>query len=139
MTTTPTVSLNKIDGVCELNALHSIISSLEDGKYTVAIKRATRKRTNNQNDWLWGVVYPRLQQGLIDAGWEIVDIEQVHELCKSNFAAQDLINPTTGEVVSLPSSTAKMTTTQFTTYVDKIRSFAGEYLNITIPDPNEQT
>ena len=135
---TPTISLTKVDGVCELSHLHSIISSLSDGYYTITLKKAARKRTNNQNEWLWGVVYPLLQQGLIDAGWEIVDLEQVHELCKSQFASQDLINADTGEVLNLPSSTAKMTTTEFTTYVDKIRAFASEYLNVIIPDPHEK-
>ena len=35
-------------------------------------------------------------------------------------------------------STAELTTTQMMDYVSEIQQFAAEYLNVIIPDPNEQ-
>lgn len=111
---------------------------LPNGDYSITITPNRKTRSNQQNAYLWGVVYPAVLFGLQDAGWEITHEEQVHEYCKQAFAAREVINKDTGEVLSLPSSTARMQTAEFNAYVDKIKAFALEYLNITIPEPNEE-
>lgn len=112
---------------------------LPNGDYIFTVTPNRKTRSNQQNAYLWGVVYPAVLLGLKDAGWEITHEEQVHEYCKQAFAAREVINKDTGEVLSLPSSTARMQTTEFNVYVDKIKAFALEYLNVTIPEPNEET
>lgn len=111
---------------------------LPNGDYIFTVTPNRKTRSNQQNAYLWGIVYPAVLFGLQDAGWEITDEEQVHEYCKQAFAAREVINKDTGEVLSLPSSTARMQTAEFNVYVDKIKAFALEYLNITIPEPNEE-
>lgn len=111
---------------------------LPNGDYIFTVTPNRKTRSNQQNAYLWGVVYPAVLFGLQDAGWEITHEEQVHEYCKQAFAAREVINKDTGEVLSLPSSTARMQTAEFNVYVDKIKAFALEYLNITIPEPNEE-
>ncbi len=111
---------------------------LPKGDYIFTVTPNRKTRSNQQNAYLWGVVYPMVLLGLQDAGWEITDEEQVHEYCKQAFAAREVINKDTGEVISLPNSTARMQTAEFNVYVDKIKAFALEYLNITIPEPNEE-
>ena len=111
---------------------------LPNGDYIFTVTPNRKTRSNQQNAYLWGVVYPAVLLGLKDAGWEITHEEQVHEYCKQAFAAREVINKDTGEVLSLPSSTARMQTAEFNVYVDKIKAFAFEYLNITIPEPNEE-
>lgn len=111
---------------------------LPDGEHLITIAPYRKTRSNQQNAYLWGVVYPAVLFGLQDAGWEITHEEQVHEYCKQAFAAREVINKDTGEVLSLPSSTARMQTAEFNVYVDKIKAFAFEYLNVTIPEPNEE-
>ena len=111
---------------------------LPNGDYIFTVTPNRKTRSNQQNAYLWGVVYPAVLLGLKDAGWEITHEEQVHEYCKQAFAAREVINKATGEVLSLPSSTARMQTAEFNVYVDKIKAFALEYLNITIPEPNEE-
>ena len=118
--------------------LHETLVSLPLGDYVITITPNRKTRSNQQNAYLWGIVYPSVLFGLQDAGWEIIDEEQVHEYCKQAFAAREVINKDTGEVLSLPSSTARMQTAEFNVYVDKIKAFALEYLNITIPEPNEE-
>lgn len=118
--------------------LDETINNLPLGDYVITITPNRKTRSNQQNAYLWGIVYPSVLFGLQDAGWEITDEEQVHEYCKQAFAAREVINKDTGEVVSLPSSTARMQTAEFNVYVDKIKAFALEYLNITIPEPNEE-
>lgn len=118
--------------------LGETIENLPIGDYVITITHDRKTRSTQQNAYLWGIVYPAVLFGLQDAGWEIIDEEQVHEYCKQAFAAREVINKDTGEVLSLPSSTARMQTAEFNVYVDKIKAFALEYLNITIPEPNEE-
>ena len=118
--------------------LHETLVSLPLGDYVITITPNRKTRSNQQNAYLWGIVYPAVLFGLQDAGWEITNEEQVHEYCKQAFAAREVINKDTGEVISLPNSTARMQTAEFNVYVDKIKAFALEYLNITIPEPNEE-
>lgn len=118
--------------------LNETLERLPIGEYTITITPNRKTRSNQQNAYLWGIVYPAVLFGLQDAGWEIIDEEQVHEYCKQAFAAREVINKDTGEVLSLPNSTARMQTAEFNVYVDKIKAFALEYLNITIPEPNEE-
>jgi len=118
--------------------LDETINNLPLGDYVITITPNRKTRSNQQNAYLWGIVYPAVLFGLQNAGWEIIDEEQVHEYCKQAFAAREVINKDTGEVLSLPNSTARMQTAEFNVYVDKIKAFAFEYLNITIPEPNEE-
>ena len=126
------------DSPPKIDFLLERLQNLPSGDYSITIAPNRRMRSTQQNAYLWGVVYPAVLFGLQDAGWEIIDEEQVHEYCKQAFATREVINKDTGEVLSLPSSTARMQTAEFNVYVDKIKAFALEYLNITIPEPNEE-
>ena len=64
--------------------------------------------------------------------------EEVHEYCKSVFTSDSKINKHTGEIITFPTSTKDMNTVEFVTYVDLLRDWASEYLNIDIPDPTKE-
>ena len=134
------IYFNKTDPPTEssFRLLDETLHNLPLGDYVITITPNRKTRSNQQNAYLWGIVYPSVLFGLQDAGWEIIDEEQLHEYCKQAIAAREVINKDTGEVLSLPSSTARMQTAEFNVYVDKIKAFALEYLNITIPEPNEE-
>jgi hypothetical protein len=53
------------------------------------------------------------------------------------MTADEVVNKETGEIVKFPSSTAKMDTVTFSSYCEKLREYAREYLNIEIPDPDK--
>lgn len=131
------IEIEKKNGRFDLIPVYGFLRTVKDGVYAITIKRVRQKRTNNQNEWLWGDVYPRLLLGLIDAGWEFTDNEQIHEFFKAQFAMEKAINRHTGEIVEFPASTALMDTVTFSTYVEKLRDYAREYLGIDIPDPNK--
>lgn len=131
-----TLIVLKEKGRFDLKAITDCFWDLSDGTYRVEIKRNRSRRTDPQNRYLWGVVYPNLLQGFIDAGWdEITNEEQIHEICKAKFLTTEAVNKQTGEIMNYPLSTAKMDTMQFATYVDQIIAFALEYLNTVIPQP----
>lgn len=110
---------------------------LRDGHYRVIVERIYKKRSNPQNAYLWGVVYPLILQGLKDLGYELVTPEQVHELMKFKFLQTEIANKD-GEYIETIRSTTELTTTEFMDYLAEIWTWSKEYLNIYIPEPNEK-
>lgn len=131
------ILIDKIGGYFNLQNLYLFFRAMPDGSYMLSITKQKRGRTLNQNEWLWGCVYPILLDGLLDAGWEFTSVEQVHEFFKKLMAQDRVVNYDTGEIVEIPKSTATMDTQQFSTYIDKLREYAEEFLNVTIPDPDK--
>ncbi len=129
--------IDKIDGYFNLRTISEFFRTASNGSYMLTITKQRRGRTLNQNDWLWGCVYPILLDGLLDAGWEFTSVEQVHEFFKKQMAQDKVVNYSTGEIVEIPRSTATMDTQQFSMYVDALRAYAEEFLNVTIPEPNK--
>jgi len=115
----------------------SDINMFMDKEITLTIERKKKKRSIDQNSYYWGVVVKIVRDGLIDAGYR-VGVEQTHELLKDKFADVELVNETTGEVIHTKQSTSVMTTTEFMGFIAAIQQWGAEYLNIQIPDPNEQ-
>ena len=129
--------IDKIDGYFNLRTIIEFFRTASNGSYMLTITKQRRGRTLNQNDWLWGCVYPILLDGLLDAGWEFTSVEQVHEFFKKQMAQDKVVNYSTGEIVEIPRSTATMDTQQFSMYVDALRAYADEFLNVTIPEPDK--
>lgn len=109
---------------------------LPAGRYRIVVEKARKKKSNPQLGWLYGQIYPHVLQGLIDAGYdEFTNLDQVDAKCKEMFARQEIVNKYTGEIMSIPALKRDMTTVEFSTFVDEIRDWSREYLNVEIPDP----
>lgn len=130
------VIIKKVDGLFDLKPLYTWFKQALDGMYQMEVKVVRKPRTNDQNGWLWGCIYPMLLDALLDAGWDFVSVEQVHEFFKAQMTADKVVNKHTGEIISFPTSTATMDTVTFSTYCDKLREYGREYLGIEIPDPD---
>jgi hypothetical protein len=130
------ITVRKENGVTDLQDVYMFFRAAPDGGYALKVRRLRRTRTLPQNDYLWGVVYPALLDGLIDAGWEFTSTEQVHAFFKGLLTSEKVVNRHTGEVVELPGSTASMDTAEFSAYVDRLRDYAREYLGTDIPEPD---
>ena len=115
----------------------SDIGRMRDGDYVVTIEKKHRKRSLNQNAYYWGVIIDLVHDGLIDAGYRITH-EETHEFLKGKFAITEYINERNGEILKSIGSTANMTTSQMMDYFSEITQWAAEYLNVQIPEPNEQ-
>lgn len=130
------ITVKKENGRFDLQGVYMFFRAAADGSYALKIRKLHKARTLPQNDYLWGVVYPALLDGLIDAGWEFTSCEQVHENFKAIMASEKVVNRDTGEVIEFPGSTAAMNTVQFSAYVDKLREYARKWLNVDIPEPD---
>lgn len=89
----------------------------------------TRTRSNAQNSYWWGVVIPLVAEA---TGF---NHDETHDALKEKFLGQDDL--TTG--LRKIGSTAKLDTGQFTDLIERVRSWARDYLGCYIPSPNEPT
>lgn len=97
------------------------------------IKKHVWPRSNQQNRYLWGVIYS------IIAGEIGEDVETVHQICGQKFLSERIIitgdqSPENEETFLVVKSTTKLDTKQFSEYCEAIRHWAWHELNISIPD-----
>ncbi len=119
--------------------LYKELTELPKGRYRLIIEKYRKKKSNPQLGYLFACIYPYVLRGLNDLGWEFTSLDEVDVECKKRFASQEIINRHTGEIMEIPALKRDMTTTEFATYVNAIRDWASEYLNVYIPEPGEQT
>lgn len=108
----------------------SVLSRFKEGETIDAIFKKHRKsRSNQQNRYLWGVVYEMIAKEIGEHP------EKVHELMKYKFLRET--KEVNGEEMIYLESTADLSTDDFGQYIDKIKDWALHFLNITIPEPNQ--
>lgn len=118
------------------SALISRVQGL-DGKYRVTLKKVFRGRSVNQNAFYWAAVIPCLASAITESWGETISNGETHIFLKDKFLSQPVINRKTGEVMGFKQdSTTKLNVSQFCEYLDKIIKFAGEFLNVEVPEAN---
>lgn len=115
----------------------ALVRSMDGKKLCFSISEVKRRRSGNQNRYYWGVVIPPIVQVFREAG-NSVDAEDVHSYLKEHVGklSQVLVTPD-GEVLRSLGSTAKLSTMEMETYLEKVRCWAAETLGIEIGLPNE--
>ena len=116
--------------------LGEYFKSMSDGLWRIRANKRNRKASSNQFGYLFGKVLKDFQKGLINAGFEASDINDVEAITMKLFASKDIINRNTGEVISIPEKKRKYTTVEMLTFVDSIRNYAAEHLNYFIDEPD---
>lgn len=127
------------------NAIRALQSAAIGGDeiMVVRIEPEEKKRTLRQNKYLWGVVYKSIVDN--DPGFfcnDAVDslrktarlstAEVVHEFCKARFLpSADL----PGLQITVAPLTAKLPRKEFQDYVEAIRRWAADELQVFVPDP----
>jgi len=102
------------------------LSAFKEGaRIELILRRATKKRTDPQNRYYWGVVVPMLAEHF---GYTK---DEMHEALKWQFLKKpEAAPPTVG-------STRKLTTEQFNEYIESIQIWAASEFSVVVPDPNE--
>lgn len=103
----------------------------------IKFERKGSKRSNPQNAYYWGICIKEITLRLRELGHTWINDEDVHEIMKLKFNYEHVVSEG-GEVMELPKSTTTLTKTQFSEYVEKIRLWASDFLNIQIPDPGQK-
>ena len=113
------------------------MSREKDLAVTIEVKLKKRVRSDVQNAYYWGVVVAMISERFRELGHD-VDRDLTHEFLKGRFLYSELTDPSTGEVMRIPKKTSDLATQEFIEYLEHIKQFAAETLDIYIPDPNEQ-
>ena len=139
-----TQSFRLVNEQVRRNAIAAIMALRTDGEImTVCIAPEEKKRSTQQNKYLWGVVYKTIVDN--DPGCFCCDVvdslrktarlsaaEVVHEFCKARFLpSADL----PGLQITVAPSTAKLPRKEFQEYVESIRRWAADELQVFVPDP----
>lgn len=115
------------------------LDSLPAGRYRITVEKKRNNKSQAQLGYLFACVYPLSQKLLLDAGWELRDVDEVDAFWKAKFADQEIVNRDSGEVMSIPGLKRHFTTTEMMGYIESIRNYCAEYLGGYIPAPEEQT
>ncbi len=106
----------------------------------------TNQRSIPQNRYYWGVVVHTIKERFTELGYTRTDVsdhgvsspltrDDVHQFLRSNFLRDDLISGD-GEVLgTLSKSTKQLSTDEFVKYLDNVKNWAVQSLDIQIPDP----
>lgn len=136
------IKSNVVNGNLKRNReqIKQAIASFDGKEIIITIDKAKKTRSNKQNNFYWGVCIPLIQSGLKDATGEFFGNDNIHyDMLLKMFAPTfDVVNVHNGLVMSRQISSSEMTTTQFCSYILEIQKWAAEFLNIDIPDPNEE-
>jgi len=100
----------------------------------IEVKPEKKYRSVFQNSYYWGIVITSIATRLRELGHD-VDKDLTHEFLKGKFLYTEMVTDT--EVVKIPRKTSELTTTEFEEYVEMVKQFSAETLNIFIPDPND--
>ena len=119
------------------NIVLDAINSFEGKDVMITFEKVSKKRSNNQNAYYWGVLIPILQNSFRENWGEIWNKEKAHDFCKMQFNFIEKINESTGEIVRVPKSTTENTTTAQEELHSEIRNFIFEWFEVNVPLPNE--
>ena len=120
-----------------------IVEAFNNKHIKVTVERNKSIRSSQQNRYYWGVVLPYVLDGFIEVGNRMQrngeSIKLIHELMKSKFLDNGaVIADAQGQVYNAPPTTTTLNKSDMGDYVEAIKEWAGEFLNIKIPEPGEQ-
>lgn len=115
------------------------IKLFEDCEIVLEVVKKTRTKSTKQLGYYYAAVIPIIQKAVYEVYQETVTAEEVHDLMKKKFNALEIVNAQTGEIEVFGRSTKKLQTWQFEEFLEKVRRWAKEFLEVDIPLPNEQS
>ena len=106
------------------------------GKWRLTLTRYRPRRSDRQNAYYWPVVVGDWHAWLVEQGHQVTR-HQAHEALKQMFLREQIVDETTGELISeYTRSTATLETDEFSAYVEQCRQFLAEFCGLDVPDPD---
>ncbi len=112
-------------------AVACINDALQMHDVEVLVKQHRNRRTDQQNRYLWGVVYKTILQHL--PGW---DAEDVHEYCLGSWSGWDVLEGLGKKRLKPIRRSSSLNTVEFNEYIEFIQRTMAER-GIQIPNPGE--
>lgn len=115
----------------EKQKLFNVLKGLKQERYILTIEKHRDRRTIDQNRYYWvclGIVASETGN----------DTDDMHDYFKAKYLdKREVIFKSTGEVSEITGSTSSLDKVMFFKYVESIRNFSLQELNIYIPTPEE--
>lgn len=119
------------------NRMEDDLRQFKNGDVQIIIKRRG-KRSLPQNAYYWGCIIEEIKYNLLDRGYRHT-AEEIHEFLKQKFNYEPIVIEATGERIDIGQSTTEMNKDDFSVYVDRIKEWAAQSLELIIPEANTQT
>lgn len=100
----------------------------EGKRVTLRLSPHSKPRSNRQNRYLWGVVYSYI------AAYTGHSTEDLHAVLRDQFLERRFIE-LAGKEVEVRKSTAELSASEFTAYVERIVAWSATELGLAIPLP----
>ena len=121
------------------------LKSFHEKDVDISIKK-TNSRSNPQNRYYWGVIVHMIKERFQELGYTRTDIndhevstpltrDDVHLFLRNEFLRDDLVSADAEIIGTLAKSTKDLSTDEFVKYLDNVRNWAADALEIQIPDP----
>jgi len=111
-----------------------LVRGLKDGPYMLTVSKLRATRSRQANRYWWGVVVHVLSE---HTGFTP---EEIHEWAKAKFIPKRLAllngNGDVQDEYVIGGSTRKMSVSEFYDFVETVRLFANEHLDLHIPPPD---
>jgi len=122
------------------NLVLNAIQYFNNKDVVISFHKPKKTRSNNQNAFYWGIVIPLVQNGLLEATGKLRSADNIHyKILLPLFApVNEIVNKETGEVVEEKLTSSDLTTTQFMEFILEVQKWSAEFLNVDIPNPNEE-
>ncbi|OWK42436.1 recombination protein NinB [Fimbriiglobus ruber] len=114
-----------------------VIRKFDGRRIVISVEEVKKARSSQQNRYYWGCVVKLITDAFRDAG-NMVNSDDVHDFLKAEVGRLSQVLVTVeGEVFRGPGSTAKLTTTEFSNYIEAVKAWAADRLDLKIPSPDE--
>jgi hypothetical protein len=124
--------------IAHRDMFYEALKMWKDCPVVVTVKKKYKQRSHEQNGYYWAVIIDYWKEIMFTEWGEILNKDEVHSFLKTNFNSDEVVNEATGEILRVPKSTTKNTTTEMEVYHEICRQKAFEMFNVMIPLPNEQ-
>ncbi len=105
-----------------------------ENAWKIEIEEWRPRRTNAQNRYLFGVIYPAILEGGKLEGWTN---EEIHDYCLGECFGWETIEGLGRKRIRPIKRSAHLTTTEFSDYIAFIQRRMAEH-GIYVPDPSEE-
>lgn len=107
------------------------LNTISNGDYVMTVERVQKPRSNPQNAYMW-VCFTIIAQAWSEAIGRVVTPENVHDAYCLLFLPVTMPNGT-----NIPGSTSKLTTEEFTDFLNKVQADAETEYGIKLPNPDD--
>lgn len=128
----------------EITPLYLDIKKAVDKGRAVRVEvKSLASKTTAQLGWYWGIVLPRVQQGLQEQGNELSLAEVNAFLNDKFFFTEKTVCWKTGQnefvqVIRTPRSKSGASKDEMSAFLDKVIRWAAQDLGVFIPSPDEE-